>query len=92
MPRWLVKKNRLKKQQEAKNKQWSAIIIIVSNNSKAKKLYANGFCFRGVVKVEEKYWKAKQGLVCIRYCKIEHKRQGNYSDKRERCLLWAEPH
>ena len=55
MPQWFVNEDRLKKQQDANNKQRSAIVITVSNDNKVKKLCANGLRFEKAVKVVEKY-------------------------------------
>ena len=67
-------------------------MITVSNDSKGKKLCANGLCFKGAVKLMEKYWEAGPGLVCIRCCGIGHKRLGSCGDRPEKCLLYAGPH
>ena len=67
-------------------------MITVSNDSKAKKLCTNSLRFGRAIKVAEKYWKAGTRLICIRYYRIEHKRLSNYSDRPEKCLLYAGSH
>ena len=45
----------MKEQQESNKKQGSLIVITVISKSEAKKLYASGLQFGGVVKMVEKY-------------------------------------
>lgn len=92
MLQWLINKNHLKKQQEAKNKQRFATVISVNNDNKAKKLCTNGFCFGRVVKVDKKYWNAGLGSICIRYCDIKYERLHSYSDRLEKFFLYTRSH
>ena len=74
MPRWLINKNRLKKQQKKGNRRRFVIVITVSNKIEVKRLLTNGLCFGKVVKKIEKYWEAGQGLLYMRYSRINNKR------------------
>ena len=54
-PRWLVNKDRLRKQQKNNKKRGSAIVSTVSNKIEAKKLIASSFRFGRAIKKVEKY-------------------------------------
>lgn len=64
-------------------------MITVSNDNEIKKLYTNGFCFKGVIKIVKKYWEARPQLVCMKCYIIKYEWLGNYSNKPEKCLLFA---
>lgn len=55
---WLINENCLREQQKTGNKQGSAIVIKVKGNTKAKKRFASGLQFEGVVEVVERYCEA----------------------------------
>lgn len=59
---WLINKNWLRKQQD-KRKRGSAIVIIIQRKAKAKTLYTSGLWFGRVVRVAERYWETRPGLV-----------------------------
>ena len=92
MPRWLINKVRFKEQQDKGNKRGSAIVITVSNEIKAKRLIANGLQLGGAIKKVKRYWDARPGSVCMKYCRISHKRQGSCGDRPEKCLICASAH
>ena len=80
LPRWLISENCLKKQQESNNKQGSVIVITVSSKNEAKKLFASGLQFGGILKIVEKYWESESSLVCLTCSSIGHERRGKYRD------------
>lgn len=67
-------------------------MIIINDDSKAKKLCANSLCFGKTVKIVEKYRKARPGLICIRYCRVGYKQLGNFGDRPKKYLLFAGSH
>lgn len=88
----LISESWLKKQQKFDNKQGSAIIIIVSNKSKSKKLYVSGLRFDGVVKIIKKYWKSRPSSVCITCCRIGYKQIGKCKDQVSKYVICAGPY
>lgn len=90
--RWLINEERLKEQQEAHNKQRSAIVIAVSNKREAKQLFAKGLRFGGAVKMIEKFWEAGPGSVCMRCCGTGHERLGSCGDRPIQCVMCAGKH
>ena len=92
LPRWLISESGLKEQLEFDNKRGSAIVITVSGESEAKKLFASGLRFGGVVKVVEKYWESGPSSVCMTCCGIGHERMGKCGDRVPKCVICAGPH
>lgn len=62
----------MRKRQVLGNYYDSSIIIMLANNFNATYLCAKRLRFEGILKVVERYWKAKPGLVCSVYCNIAH--------------------
>ena len=92
LPRWLISESRLKEKQEFNNKQDSAIVITVSGESEAKKLFASRLRFGGVVKVIEKYWESEPSSVYITCCGIGHEQIAKCGDRVPKCVICAGPH
>lgn len=89
MPRRLISETCLREQQENNNKQGSAVIITVSGETEAKRRYALGLLFGGIVKIVEKYWESRLNSVCMTYCRIGHERMGKCRDRPPRCIICA---
>lgn len=69
----LINKDQFQKAQTTGNKQGSAIVITVKEETKAKKLFTSGLHFGDLIKVVEKYKEVGLSLVCISCYGISHK-------------------
>ncbi len=74
LPRWLIGEYRLKEQQETGTKRGSVIVITVKRESEEKQLCASGLRFVEVIRVVEKYWKARPSSLCMTFYDIGHER------------------
>lgn len=88
--RWFMNKNQLRKAQMTKNKQGSAIIIIVKWETKAKKLFALSLYFESFIKVVEKYKEARPRLVCMIFCEISYERMRSCKKRPAKYIICIE--
>lgn len=58
-----------------------AIVIIVENSAEASILYSRGLRLKEAIKVIEKYWKARPGLVCMSCARVGYDRLRKCGDK-----------
>ncbi len=65
---------------------------MVSGESEAKKLFASGLRFDGVVKVVEKYEESGPSSVYITCCGIGHEQMRKCGDRVPKCVIRAGPH
>ena len=89
---WLISKNRLQEQQKSCNKQGSAIVIIVIEESKTKYLHASRFLYKRIIKVVEKYWKIEPNSVCMICCDIEYEQMGNCRNWPSKYIIYSGYH
>lgn len=78
---WLISEIQLEKYFESGTKKDLTIVIIVRNNTKVFILYAKGSRFRKILKIVEKYEKARPSSICISYARINHNRLGKSRDR-----------
>ena len=63
---------------------------MVEGETKAKKLYALGLHFEGLIRVVEKYWEARPSLVYMTCCGIGHEWMGGYENQPAKCIICTE--
>lgn len=67
-------------------------MICVKKAAKAKKLYISGLLFRRAVKMVERYWDARPGLVFITCYGIRHQRIESFEDQPQKDIICISPH
>lgn len=82
----------MREQQKTGNKQSSAIVVTVKEETKAKKLCALGLHFGGLIRVVEKYGEAGPSSVCMACCDIGHKQMENCKNQPAKCIISTRPH
>lgn len=86
---WLISESQQEKYLKFDIKKRSAIIIIVGKSKKAAKICSKKLRFGEALKIVKKYWKAKPGLICLSFARINHDYFGEYEDKAIQYVICA---
>lgn len=92
VPCQLINKSRLEKHLESSIRRESAIVITVSISKEATRLCSKGLRFEGALKVVEKYWEVRSGLVYLSCAGIDHDCLRDCGDRVVQYVICADIH